>query len=349
MRKILILILAVIMLFSVVACQEKKSDKEIKSKAEVETKAEKEKNTEKEKKVETKAEPKESKSTVYPFTFKDAKGRDVTIDKKPEKVIPLTGTTLGLFSKVGGKAIASADLSDNAPKPDYYSEIEHLGHMASIDVEKLVSLSPDFVMVQGMQAKILPVLEQNNINYLFFGAKTYKEVQDSIKLFAKINDSNDIADEIINKMDAKKEEIIAKLPSNDERKIAIVYVTGRGISLKLSNSIAGDVANLLGVKNITEGTKPEKMGSDSTPFDLEAIVAANPDAIFVTSMIPSDEKIEDVLLKHIKDNDAWKAVPAIKNKKLYFLPQSHFLFNPLDKYPEAMEMMAKDLWPKAFE
>lgn len=288
-------------------------------------------------------------STVYPFTFKDARGRDVTIEKKPERIIPLTGSTLAMLTLAGGEAIAAASLSDNAAKPDYYDNIEKLGHMANIDVEKLISLEPDFVIVQGMQSKILPILEENNINYMFFSARTYSQTVETLKTFSKIIDKNEVAQAVIEEMEASKQSVLDRLPKDSNKTVAIVYVSGRSISLKLENSIAGDVVKTLGVKNIVEGSEPQRKGSDSTPFDLESIVMQNPDYILITSMVSADKSVEEVLKKHITDNTAWNAVPAVAEGRVFYLPQSHFLFNPLDKYPEAMEMIAETLWPEEFK
>lgn len=291
----------------------------------------------------------EADASVFPLTFTDDKGTEITLETKPEKVAALSGTTLYLYTLTGGKVIAGPSLSKAAPRAEGTPDYPELGHMANINVEELVTLEPDFVILQSMQTKIIPVLEQNGIPYMFFSAKTLEDIKAQILLFSKINDRPARGEEIVKALDKRIAETLEKLPENREHKIAIVYVSGRGISLKLPNSIAGDVARIIGLKNITEGLTPEKMGMDSVPFDLEMLVEENPEFVFVTSMVSADEKVEDVLLKHMQDSSAWSSLDAVANGKMYYLPQSHFLFNPVDQYGDAVKIMAEYLWPEAFK
>ena len=49
----------------------------------------------------------------------------------------------------------------------------------------------------------------------------------------------------------------------------------------------------------------------------------------------------------IADNPAWQAIPAVQDKRLYYLPQDLFLFSPGLHYPEAAEVMAELIYPEA--
>lgn len=286
---------------------------------------------------------------AFPLTFVDGKGNQITLQKKPETVIPLTGTTMYLYTLTGGQAVAGPSLSKRAPRAEGTPDYAELGHMANINIESLITHEPDLVIMQSMQAKLIPMLEENNIPVMFFAAKTYQEIQDQIKLFASINDNAEKGEEIIKTMDKNIADTLAKLPAERNKKIAIVYVAGSGITLKLNNSIAGDAASIIGFDNITKDLLPEKMGMDSTPFDLEMLVAENPDVIFVTSMVSADDNVADVLTGHLEDSTAWAELDAVKNGNVHYLPQSHFLFNPVDRYDEAVEMMAKHVWPELFK
>ena len=52
------------------------------------------------------------------------------------------------------------------------------------------------------------------------------------------------------------------------------------------------------------------------------------------------DEIKSNMLKAIADNAAWQAIGAVKNNRLYFLPQDLFLLSPGLKYPEAVKTMA---------
>lgn len=285
----------------------------------------------------------------YPLTITDDRGNEIVLEKAPERVVPLSGTTLYTFAIAGGKPIAGPTLSKTAPDPGGLEGIERLGHMANIDVEKLIGLNPDFVFIQAMNEKLVPVLQENKIPYYYFGAKSYEEIKAKIREFSMIAGDAQVGEDVVARMEKSIEEIKGQVPAHEEMKIAIVHVTGNGLSLKLSNSIAGDVASMLSLKNITEGLAPEKMGMDAVTFDLEMLVAQDPHAIFITSMVSADQNAEEVLKGHLKDSSAWALLTAVSEDRVFYLPQSHFLFNPVDRYDEAVKIFAKSLWPEAFK
>ena len=61
------------------------------------------------------------------------------------------------------------------------------------------------------------------------------------------------------------------------------------------------------------------------------------------------EEIKKNMEKTIAESPAWQSIPAIKQGKLYYLPQDLFLLSPGIHYPEAFEMMAKLIYPEVFQ
>lgn len=60
------------------------------------------------------------------------------------------------------------------------------------------------------------------------------------------------------------------------------------------------------------------------------------------------EDIKASMEETIAGNPAWQALPAVQQKKLYYLPQDLFLLSPGIHYPEAVEYMAKLVYPEVF-
>ncbi len=98
---------------------------------------------------------------------------------------------------------------------------------------------------------------------------------------------------------------------------------------------------------IASGMTPLEKNPDAAPYSMETLVEQNPEAIFVTSM----GKIEEAkagMDKMMQENPAWQTVDAVKNGRVYYLPQDLFLLSPGIHYPEAAATMAKCLYPEAF-
>ena len=144
----------------------------------------------------------------------------------------------------------------------------------------------------------------------------------------------------------KKSKAFLRVPK-DKKRVAILHSTSQGLSVQLDGSIAGSIAKMLGWENVASGMTPMEKNPDAAPYSMETLVEQNPDIIFVTSMGKMDE-IKKNMEKTIAESPAWQSIPAIKQGKLYYLPQDLFLLSPGLHYPEAFELMAKLIYPEVF-
>ena len=104
---------------------------------------------------------------------------------------------------------------------------------------------------------------------------------------------------------------------------------------------------MLGWQNVASGMTPLDKNPDAAPYSMETLAAQNPEIIFVTSMGDAAE-IETNMLKAVEENAAWQAIGAVKNNRLYFLPQDLFLLSPGLRYPEAVKTMAQLIYPDIY-
>ncbi|WP_278977151.1 hypothetical protein [Phascolarctobacterium faecium] len=51
----------------------------------------------------------------------------------------------------------------------------------------------------------------------------------------------------------------------------------------------------------------------------------------------------------MKSNPAWASLEAVRNNKVYLLPERLFLLNPGLHYPDAVKYMAKTVYPEVFK
>ncbi len=301
--------------------------------------------------VETKTEEAKSLQTeVVEFeaiTLTDDLGNTVVLEKIPERIAAISGTNLGILYSIGGESIAKPD-GKGSLDPVGTEALETVGAVYNINIEKLVSLHPDLVIAQvGLHNKLVPILEQSNIPVIVLEIKTFDDVVEKFDMFAKITGEEEKAEKIIKKLISKRDEIVSKLPETP-KKIAILYISSKEVSIKLENSIAGDIAKILKLKNISEGEQPVKMGGETMPFSMEKIVEFDPDVILFTTMVKSQEVADEKLKSEISNNLIWGELRAVKEGNIHFLPQEYFLNNPGEYYGEGIEIMAKYVYPKVF-
>ncbi len=80
----------------------------------------------------------------------DSAAREVTIPKKPERIVLLTPTLAEIQNALGGSFIGMAAPSEKTVKM-YGADKSYVGRPYQINMEQLVSLKPDLVI--GLQGK----------------------------------------------------------------------------------------------------------------------------------------------------------------------------------------------------
>ena len=266
----------------------------------------------------------------------DDAGRKIYLEKKPERIAVTSASFLEPLHEVGGNIVGRPASKTKAP--DWAKDIAEIGHVYQIDVEKLLACTPDLVIInEGMNEKLLDVLEQNQIPAIVIDMKTYNDVKREIQTFSQVTGNFEKGEEIIKKMDAEIKSVIDNTP-HEEKRVAILHSTAQGLTVQLDGSIAGCIIKMFGWENVADGMTPLKDNPDAAPYSMETLAAQNPEIIFVTSMGNIDE-IKSNMEKTIAENDAWQTIGAIKNKQVYYLPQDLFLLSPGLNYPDAVKFV----------
>ena len=285
-----------------------------------------------------------SSASVF-ATIEDDLGREVVLEKKPERIVVTSASFLEPLHEVGGDVVGRPD--SKTQMPDYAKDKASVGKVYQIDTEKVLACEPDLVIInKGMNEKLVDTLEASGIKTLVVDSKSYENVKHMVQMFAAVTGEQEKGDTLIKTMDSKIAGTLQKLPKEKHR-IAILHSTNQGLTVQLEGSIAGSAAKMLGWENVAADETPLEKNPDAAPYSLETLVEKNPEIIFVTSM----GKMEDIkasMEETIAGNPAWQALPAVQQKKLYYLPQDLFLLSPGIHYPEAVAYMAKLVYPEVF-
>lgn len=284
-----------------------------------------------------------TQNQVY-LQLTDDAGRKIVLPKKPERIVALSPSYLEPIDAIGGQIIGRPTAKRGAV-PKSMEKATEVGHTFNVNMESVVGLKPDLVLASKSQhAKFISLLESNKINTLEFQMHTYNEVKGFIDALGKIYNKPEQAKKLCDKMDAEVKVVLDKLPK-EKKKVVILFATANSVTVSGSQSVAGCISDMMGFENVA--AKALKGNSEKTPYSMEKLVEQNPDIIYITSMGKAD-KIQKRLQADFESNPAWRGLDAVKNKRVYALPEEKFLLNPGIHYPEAVEFMAKKAYPEAF-
>lgn len=276
----------------------------------------------------------------------DDLGRQVTLEKKPQRVVALSTSLVNFADAVDGDLAGRPTLkSEDASLPDKYKDVPDVGPVYNVSVEKIVAAKPDLVLASAdHHQKIISQLEDNHIPVLVLKTKTYDDVKRNLELVGKVYGKEEAAKAKENELDQQIAAITQAVPQEGKR-IAIIHATPSAVSVELPTSIAGDIAKILHLQNVADGT-PDGKDTTRIPYSMESLVQADPDVIFFTSM-GSSKKIEKRIKDDVESNPAWASLTAVKEGRVYVLPENYFLLNPGLDYPKAVAYMANLVYPGA--
>lgn len=279
-----------------------------------------------------KAPPPKSSSA---YTVTDATGHEVVLPQKAERVILLAPSFLNIMHAAGGDFIAWAD-SPGAQVPAYAQGKETVGYTFQVNTESIISKKPDLVIgLRGLHDRFADVMKQNGIPFLVLSLSSYQEVMKAAEIMGRVTGHTEEGAKAAAALEARVKDA-AKAASSTRQSCAIIHGTPHGVTLEGRGTIATETASLLHIENVFTLSPDMKL----PPFSLESLAAKDPDIIFLTTMaMPGQE--ESVFRKSLLAQPAWSGLRAVREGRVYFLPQNLFLSSPGMDYAEAVKYMAK--------
>ena len=180
----------------------------------------------------------------------------------------------------------------------------------TVTAEELVPLNPDVVIIAFDFNGIVEGLEAQEINYVLLPpARNLDDVYAQITNIGEIVNKKSEASSTIRDMKLEINRIINKYNYQD---ITVYHEIGYtyGIYSVNSESLVGEIYNLLGVTNIAN-SEEDPYGSGYPALSEEMVIESNPYFIVVGH--------SDYLNKDLSFRDGWSDISAVQNSRVFFL------------------------------
>lgn len=191
--------------------------------------------------------------------------------------------------------------------------LPNVGHITNTSVEKILSFSPDLVIVTAMSSKLGESLKPFKIPFITTEANNFNEILENIKIYGILTGEEKKAEKLYMDSSKKLEEIrssILKKPLN--LKGAVLYSTSPIMAFN-SKSLPGQILELLGIKNLTDN-----LIGDRPIISPEFLLQENPDFLIGAMSI---SKKEDIL----NSNSVVKLTTAGKNQNVFIVDSTKIL------------------------
>ena len=284
-------------------------------------------------------------SSVEVYTFTDALGREVTVEKSPKRTAALIGSFADVWQLAGGEVCAAAedaweDFGLELP------EAVNIGGAHSPGFEALLSSNPDFVIASASTAADVEMkkqLEAAGITVAYFDVDCFEDYLAMLDTCTEITGRKDLYEKNGLSVKAEIDRVKAELKSEDlpeeKRTVLILRASAGFVKAKGSEgTILGEMLSDLGCINIADSDK-----SLLEDLSVESVIRREPRHIFVVTMGDDTEKALSNLTRMMEENPAWGTLEAVKENRLHVLDRRLFNIKPNAQWAKAYEQLGEIL------
>lgn len=290
----------------------------------------------------------EAKSAENAVVFTDALGREVTIEKEPQRVAALIGSFADVWQLSGGTVCATAeDAWDDLGLE--LGDAVSLGGAHSPSLETLLSTEPDLVIASASTSsnvEMREALENAGITVAYFDVDCFEDYLNMLDICTDMTGRKDLYEQngtrIAEQIEAIREECAAADLTEKERTVLLLRAASTSVKAKNSEgTILGEMLKDLGCINIAD--------SDETLLEnlsVESVIRQEPYRIFVVTMGSDTEKAMDNLSRMMEENPVWGTLEAVRENRLYVMDRKLFNSKPNVKWAESYEILSQILLDK---
>jgi len=280
------------------------------------------------------------------ITFTDDTGRVVTLDKQPVKTAVMFSSLADIWVTAGGEvnvtvgeAVERGFAAEGTPLADE-------GAGKTLNAELLIAEEPDFVIftadIQG-QTEAAEIIRNAGIPCASFSVDSFEDYLRVLDIFTTITGNKAAYEEYGTCVKAEIDAILAGVPADAGMADILFIRAGSGAkSTKAKTAddhFAAAILKDLGTHNIAEDATVLLDG-----LSTEAVIAADPDMIFISTM--GDENEAKAYMNTVLEEQSWQTLTAVTSGRVFYLPKDLFQYKPDARWAEAYKYLADILYPE---
>lgn len=271
-------------------------------------------------------------------------GQAETPEEVPEEemVVAAVSRSIGDLWLLAGGELAGMT-QDGMDLPGITEETKVIGTVTNPSLEAIAALSPDMVLLSGelpTHKKLAEDLEERGFACRMVTIDSFADYDSVMAELTAMTGREDCYQTNVTDLKERIGQVLEEAEGKDLVRgtyLALRVSAARNKALK-NDYFACEIFNDLGLANIAQ---------DNSAFDelnLEAILDADPDIIFVIEQGKSEEAQES-FSENFSGRPVWQELSAVKNDRVWTLPKEYFQYKPNAKWDEAyryvMELLEK--------
>lgn len=275
-------------------------------------------------------------------TFLDDTGAPVS-PEAPTRVAALSGSLAQIWLLAGGEVTCVTQDALEERDLGLGKDVVNAGSLKTPSAELILAAGVDFALLTPTLSGHIALgetLRAAGVRTAFFDVETFEDYLRCLDFCTRLTGQPQRYEQHGTAVQASVDEAIALgVGQVQAPRVLLLRAYSTGVKAKNSdNNMVGAMLRDLGCENIADGQ--DTLLENLT---LEAIVAADPDFIFITTMGADDEALAS-LAEHLQSGPAWAGLTAVKEGRCFVLPKDLFHYKPCERWGESYHQLAEMLY-----
>ena len=275
-------------------------------------------------------------------TFTDALGYEVSLSGW-DRVVSLYGSFAEVWLLAGGTLAGTTADAVEERQLALGEDVAIVGSVKEPNLEEIIAADPDFVILAAdvaAQANFHDALTAAAIPHAYYRTDTFEEYLSMLEQFCTFTGRQDLYEQNGLAVRSEIEAVLERVKGRPAPTALLVRAYSSGAKAKGADNLAGVILEDLGADNLV--SRHESLLEE---LNMEEIIAADPDFLFITTMGSTDEAAMAYMADTFESNPAWSGLSAVKNGRYLLLPRDLFHYKPNARWGESYAYLANILYP----
>lgn len=266
----------------------------------------------------------------FPVTLQ-MEDKEVTIENKPEKILPMSLETAEIVLALtdASDVVATTKGIDDpllSTKTEEGKQIEQrIGAATNMDPEEIIAHDTDLLVMTkmyGQEEDAEEILTQFDTPMLAFEPfVTVEKFQSALEVVGEAIGEKETATKLVADMNSEIEAIQANIPEDESPKVLVLSEVGgdMGPFMLGPTNISYDLVKLAGATPAADVIDMKR----SAPAEMEQILKVDPDYIILLDFFGKGEASFEKLM----NDPGWNTLQAVKEDKI-LLDEAKYILNP---------------------
>lgn len=248
----------------------------------------------------------------------DHAGRQVAVPDAPQRVLPLHRTFAEDLAVLGVTGVGRVEEYQHRDDARAWPSV---GRESAPDLETVYATQPDLILANArMHLDIVEALELTGAAVFFIDPAVTDDdpLRTRIALIASLVGREAAFAAYDAELAATSDRLRAMVAECGSERAIIVQGGGEGVSAAQPTGMYHGLLSRLGLANVVPSGLPGAGRSTWVTFDIEAIVAADPDVVLIRAAGSGESPA--ALLAHYTNAPEWQAVGAVRAGRVAVLP-----------------------------